>query len=98
MIKRFVAFLTSLFLLSGCAFGPKYNTLEVKDKQVEKVKIQEELLVPCIPEKPMAKEEFLKLQPHEREAQLTEYSKGLLLTVKDCNIKLKKIKDFQDKQ
>ena len=84
--------------LTGCAFGPKYNTLEVKETEVKVVKIQEELLVPCIPEKPFNKEEYLKLQIHKREQYLTDYSIGLLGTIKDCNIKLKKIRDIQDKQ
>jgi hypothetical protein len=98
MIRYLLILFTSIFVLTGCASSPNYNTLEVKEKEVIKIKIQEELLVPCIPEKPLSKENYLKLQLHERELYLTNYSKSLLLTIKDCNIKLQKIKEFQDKQ
>jgi len=99
MLTRFFLIVMLSLGLTGCGIlGPRYNKIEVKDTEVVKIKIQEELLVPCVPEKPLSKEDYLKLQPHERESYLSGYSIGLLGTVKDCNIKLKKIKEFSDAQ
>lgn len=98
MLKKLLLCIFLVFGLSGCAFGPKYNTLDVKETKVEKIKIDSELTTPCIPNRPMVKEEYLKLLPFDKETYLTNYSIELLGTVKDCNIKLKKIKDFSDAQ
>lgn len=87
-----------LYTLTGCGFAPKTNTIEITPTKIEVVKIEEELLTPCIPERPMNVDTYLKLEPHERESYLTTYSTTLMLTIKECNIKLKKIKEFQEKE
>lgn len=99
MFKNFILVILVSLVLPGCMLmGPKYNKLETKEVVIQKIKVQEELLVPCDPEKVMVKENYLKLKPHEKEIYLTNYSIGLLGTVKNCNIKLSKIKEFSDAQ
>ena len=98
MIKSFFLAVILAISLSGCiTFGSKYNQLDVKEVQVKEQHVPEEMLTPCIPNKPPAKEEYLALKPHERESALTEYTVSLLGTVKECNGKLQKIKDLQTK-
>ncbi len=58
---------------------------------MERVKIPQALTQPCQPEQPASQATFLQLKPHEREEELTRYSVSLLGTIKECNVKLKKI-------
>lgn len=88
-------FLTLLtIILTGCASGPKYNKLEVAKTDVIYVTIPEELLTPCKPEKPLDVKSYLELKIWEREQHLTEYSVSLLKTIKECNLKINKIKEL----
>lgn len=81
------------FILVGCGTAPKYDKLEVKEGQIVYQKVPDELTKPCTPsKKPPVKEEFLKLQPHEREAVLAEYTNTLLGNLKDCNTRIVNIR------
>ena len=86
---KIIAAMIIAFMLTGC-FGTT-KPLQVKDTEVRYEKIPKSLTEPCVPEVPKVKEEYMKLKPHERESYLAEYSVSVLGTVKDCNIKLKKI-------
>ena len=93
MIKHLFLTVLFSFILVGCGSTPRYDKLEVKESQVVYQKVPDELTEPCVPtKKPPVKEEFLKLQPHEREAALTDYSNGLLGNLKDCNTRIGKIR------
>ena len=93
MIKHVLFTILISFILVGCGTTPKYDKLEVKESQVVYQKVPDELTEPCVPsKKPPVKEEFLKLQPHEREAALAEYSNVLLGNLKDCNTRIGKIR------
>lgn len=91
-----VSILVGLFI-AGCASSPTYNKLEVKEKEVVKVYVPDELLTPCIPDKPIDRETYLAQELHEREIYLTNYNISILRTLKECNIKLEKIKEFNKK-
>ena len=60
-----VIILLTLFSIAGCAGGPTYETVDVKDVVVKTNKIPMDLLEQTIPSKPITKEEYLKLKPHE---------------------------------
>jgi len=75
---------------------PKYNKLEVKEKEVIKVTIPEYLLKPCIPERPISKEKYLELKQYEKETYLTNYSISLLTIIKNCNEQIEAIKNLNN--
>ncbi len=91
-------FLVSLIVLTllGCA-GPSYKTIEVSDLEIKYVKVPIELIEPCVPQEPLPKATYMDLTVYRREQYLTEYTVSLLGTVRDCNLKLKKISELNDK-
>lgn len=91
---RMAIYISVIFLMgvvmTGCA-STKTTTIDVNTAKVVYTKIPEQLLTPCVPDKPIAPETYLTFQPHEREEYLTDYSVKLMGTLRDCNSKLKKI-------
>jgi len=97
MTKLLALAILALFM-TGCATGARYDKLEVKDKELVYVKIPEHLTEPSKPKKPISKEEYLKLKPHEREQYLASYSESLLITIKECNIDKEKIRKLNSNE
>jgi ABC-type uncharacterized transport system auxiliary subunit len=91
-------FLTAIFtlLVTGCAVTPKYNKLDVKETKVVYSHIPADLLKPCPATRPMSKEEYMTLRPHEREQYLTDYTISLFGNIKDCNTQILKIKEIDE--
>lgn len=89
-IKYLFFILTALFLV-GCS-TTKTTTIDVQPAKVVQVQIPEELLKPCVPEKPADKQTYLSLAPHQREEYLTDYSIKLIGTIRVCNDRIKQIK------
>lgn len=85
-----------LLTLTGCGTTKPDTELKIESVRVEKVTVPQELTEPCLPEKPITKEDYLKLKPHEREEELTRYTVSLLGTVKVCNVKLSKIRKLNE--
>ena len=83
--------------LGGCGTQP-YKEIKIEQTKVEKVVVPKEMTERCEAEAPITKERYLALKPHEREEELTRYSVSLLGTVKQCNLKLDKIRKFSDDQ
>lgn len=78
--------------LTACGTNPSNpQAVKIMETRVERVKIPQALTQPCQPEQPASQATFLQLKPHEREEELTRYSVSLLGTIKECNVKLKKI-------
>lgn len=94
-MKTVFVLITTL-LITACSSAPKYSTLEVSKTTVTYVTIPEELLTPCKPEKPIDTKTYLELKIWEREQLLTQYSISLLKTIKDCNLKIDKIKNLNN--
>lgn len=95
MIKLLFFTILSSFILVGCSTAPKYDKLEIQEIQIVYQKVPSELTEPCIPsKKPPIREEFLKLHPHERESALAKYSIILLGDLKNCNVRIKKIREL----
>lgn len=82
------------FILLGCASGPKLNNVEVVQTKTVYVTIPDNILIPCLPEKPMDKDSYLKLTVPKRESYLTDYSISLLSTIKICNLQLEQARSL----
>jgi len=91
MIRLFLLSILTFFL-TACATGPRYDQIDVKEKELVYVTVPKHLVEPCVADKPTSKEDYLKLKPHEREQYLADYTVTLLTTIKECNIKLSKIR------
>jgi len=91
---RYILLIAFALVISGCSTQPKYNKLDVQPVKHVYVSIPESLVSPCNPDKPMSKEEYLALKPHEREEYLTNYSIRLLGVIKSCNLQLKSISEL----
>ena len=83
--------------LYGCGIFKPDTELKIDTIRVEKVAVPGELTEPCVAEKPIAKQDYLALKPHEREEELTRYTVELLGTIRNCNIQLEKIKALNPK-
>lgn len=88
---RYLTIILAIILLSGCS-AFKAKPLEVNDVKIQYITIPEYLLIPCTPDRPITKEEYLKLEIFERETYLSNYSIGLLKVIKNCNIQLDEIR------
>lgn len=88
--------LVCLLILTGCSSNP-ISTVNLKEKEVVKISIPEELLTPCKPEKPLDKDSYLKLNILERESYLTDYSISLLKELKICDSKIQSIRNLNNK-
>ena len=84
------------FGLSGCGTTKPDTNLKIESVRVEKVTVPVDLTEPCLAEKPIQKQDYLKLKPHEREEELTRYTISLFGTIKECNVKLSKIRKFNE--
>jgi len=96
MFLRLVFVGLIVIFLTGCGGMNSYNKLEVTDVKTKQFVIPDELLSVINPEKPITREEYLKLSPTEREIYLTNYSISLLKSIKECNINIVKIKDLNN--
>lgn len=83
------------FILLGCSTSPKYEKIEIKETSVIYQTVPEDLTEPCLPSnRPPSSEEYISLKPHERETSLRQYSVTLMGDLKNCNIKLEKIRNL----
>ena len=99
-VTNWFIYAISCFLLlglGGCGTKP-YKEVKIEQTKVEKVTVPKEMTELCQAEAPVTKERYLALKPHEREEELTRYSVSLLGTIKQCNLKLEKIRKFSDEQ
>lgn len=76
------------FMLAACGTS---KDLQIQDTEVRYEKIPKHLTEKAKPNKPMPKEEYKVLKPHEKESYLTDYINYLLGVVKEQNIKFEKI-------
>jgi hypothetical protein len=86
----------SALLIVGCASKPQERV--VIKSEIKVVKIPESILTPCEVTAPPAKAVYLALTPQKKEAALTDYILDLHRDLRLCNIQVKKIKEFQDKE
>lgn len=87
------------FILQGCGTpNTKANVISMTEKEYVYTTIPSELLEPIIPDRPMSKEEYLKLTPPMREKYMASHAQYLLLIIKKLDIQLKKIEDIISKQ
>lgn len=92
-MKSFLTFFLLLPLfLTGCGTTPQKEI--VTQTKVVRVTIPDTLLTNCIPNKPISKEEYLQLNIWEREQYLVSYNIYLLSVIKECNIKIDKIREL----
>jgi hypothetical protein len=82
--------------LTACATPPKQVIVEVKETEVIKIKVPDTLLKPCLPDSPIDKESYLKLQMYERELYLTKYTVSILTNLKECNVQIDEIRKLQE--
>lgn len=95
MFKQLLVVILFGFILAGCGSTPKYNKLEFQESKVVIQRVPEELTVPCTPTvKRLIREEYLKLQPQERETVLKDYAISLLGTIKECDSRMEKIRNL----
>lgn len=89
-------FLVSLLLIGlyGCANGPKLNNIEVVKTKLVYVTMPDNILTPCVPDRPIDKESYLNLKLAQRESYLTDYSISLLSTIKLCNLQLEQARSL----
>lgn len=92
-----VVFFTTFFL-SGCGTKPVYKELTVTETKVVKFELASTFTEPCVAERPVDTQTYLAFKPHEKEQYLTDYSIKLLGVIKDCNNKLKRIREKVDTQ
>ena len=83
---RILLVLIVSMVLTSCASVQKKYRLTVQEKEVVRVRVPDELLTPCVPERPVSKEEYLSKSFPERETYMTDYSVSLLKTIKECNV------------
>lgn len=96
MKKHWLILLLAVFL-TACGSTPTYNKVEVQKVEYTKKRIPDDLLEYSIPEKPISVEEYMKLDPKERERWLADYNVSLLLTIQESNARIKKIRDINNK-
>lgn len=87
MFKTIIAIFMALMLV---ACGTT-NQPQIKETEVRYEKIPKHLTEKVKPNKPMPKEEYKVLKPHEKETYLSDYIAHLLGVVKEQNIKFEKI-------
>jgi len=83
--------LLSLLLITGCSTLNKEKVVVTDTKVIYRV-LPDNLVNPCVPDKPKTKEEYLALPIYERETYLTNYSISLLKTIKNCNLQLDELR------
>ena len=92
MSKVIIMCLLSIFL-SACGTMSR-NNMNVQDTKTVYITVPEHLTENCKVKKPMSNEEYIVLKPNEKEQYLTDYIIVLITAVKECNIKLGKIKQL----
>ncbi len=96
-ISRVVHVITvaALFIaVTGCSSIQPTPPLQVTTVKTVAVKIPDPLLTPCVPVKPLAVEQYIQLNPTQREEYMSDYVVDLLGLVATCNQKLAKIKEL----
>lgn len=86
-------------VLVGCAnFNKKPEVIVKTVTENIYVEIPKEFLIPCDVSKPPNKEMYLKLNASDKEYELVMYSTNLLVNIAQCNIRINKLKQWNDKQ
>lgn len=94
LFKVFV--LAMVFAIAGCATKPQERV--VIKTEIKIVKTPESMLVPCDVTAPPERATYLTLSEKKKEEALSNYALDLLKDIRLCNVQVKKIKEFQDKQ
>lgn len=84
--------------LTGCGSLSKPDPIVIVKKEIIHKTIPDSLLVKCQASKPIPIEEYLTLEPIERETYLTNYSIRLLGVIKDCDDRITAIGKLQPKK
>ena len=92
-LLTFLLVITSGVILTGCS-SARYNTVEVQQKEVVKIKVPEFLLVSCKPNPPMSVDAYVALESVEREVYLTGYIQDLYVVLSKCDNAMGKIREF----
>lgn len=94
-MRIFFLLLTSIIFLGGCAKNIR-PTEVIKETEIKYILIPDEYLKDCRPERPIDKEKYLSLDITERESYLTDYIIDLLKKLKECDIRIEKIRSLNE--
>jgi len=99
MYRFIYIFILLTIFLNGCATKRivEYKEVKVPVKVGIYKPIPEEFLKPCIPPEPPNKKLYVNSTPKRREILLGMYINDLFNTINVCNIRLKSIKDYDNK-
>lgn len=98
MITKHLLISLLLATVTGCSVFKKPEPVVVIKKEIVHISIPEALLVKCKATKPIPVEEFLSLDPIERETYLSNYATRLLGVIKDCDNRFTAIGELQPKK
>lgn len=86
-------------LMSGCStlFGKPEPVIEVRYQEIP-YNVPKAFFNDCDATRPISKDRYMRLTPLERETYLSDYSVFLLKDLKNCDDKVKSIKDYLDKR
>ena len=93
MFSRFALLLLAL-VLSACSSVPQKEIVTVT--KYEYITIDESLLQPCLPDRPIDKDTYLSLSIDQRESELTKYIIHLLSVNQQCNIQISNIRKLNN--
>lgn len=85
------------FILSGCG-TTHYIDRPVIKTEVKIIKPPQYFLKRCAVKEPIAKDDYLKLTPPQREAAMATYSIDLLGNIAKCNEQIDQIRTFIEKE
>lgn len=91
-----IILLTMVLAIAGCASKPQERVVVKVDTKI--VKIPESLLTPCEVTAPPEKSSYLALSEKKKEEALTNNILDLHKDLRLCNVQIKKVKEFQDKE
>lgn len=94
MLKN-VFMIVVVSILTACSSVPQKQIVTVTEYKY--ITIDDSLLSPCIPDKPIDKDSYLALSIDKRESELTNYIIHLLSTNKQCNIQIANIRSLNEK-
>ena len=83
-----------VLVLSACSSVPQKETVTVTKYQY--ITIDDSLLQPCLPDKPMDKDSYLSLSIDQRESELTKYIIHLLSVNQQCNIQISNVRKLNN--
>jgi hypothetical protein len=95
MFKKLLC-ISALAAMTACSSVPQKEV--ITQTQFKYATIDDSLLKPCIPDRPIDQNSFLALSIDERESELTRYIIHLLSVNKECNYQINAIKSINDKQ